>query len=94
MLLKNTGDKIINVGRTILMPGEEKSFPDGMVGAGALSVLISKGFLKVSMEKKETPVEKEPEPAPAPTPFAAAPSEEKLAAEEKKPVRKSVKKAE
>lgn len=50
MLLKNTGEKIVNVGRDILMPGEEKKYPDGMIGKGALSALVAMGFLKVSME--------------------------------------------
>lgn len=95
MLLKNTGDKIINVGRDILMPGEEKRYPESIVGKGALSALIGKGFLKVSMEKpaKAQPAQAvETAPAAEPAPAEAAPAE--AAPEEKKPTRKSVKKAE
>lgn len=68
MLLKNTGEKIVNVGRDILMPGEEKRYPDGMIGKGALSALIAMGFLKVSMEKAEEPVKAEAPAAPVVAP--------------------------
>lgn len=91
MLLKNTGDKILNVGRDILMPGEEKNYPDGIIGDGTLSVLISMGFLQVSMEKKEKAPKSEAEKAPAPSPFAPR-DDAWTAPEEKKPTRKSVRK--
>ncbi len=109
MLLKNTGDKILNVGRDILMPGEEKNFPNGMIGSSTLATLVGMGFLKVSMDKKAEPVKAAPAPAHAATPFDAATQapaeapaaetpapvvEKETATTEKKYTRKSVKKAE
>lgn len=91
MLLKNTGDKILNVGRDILMPGEEKHYPEKLIGDGTLSMLISMGFLQVSMEKKET-TRAEAVAEPAPSPFVT-PADLETAPEEKKPTRKSVRKA-
>lgn len=104
MLLKNTGDKIVNVGKDILMPGEEKAFPDGMIGAGTLATLIGMGFLSVSMEKKAQPEKIEVVAEPVVTPFMPAqePVVEEPAAEdtteapvaEKKTSRRASKKAE
>ena len=54
MLLKNTGEKIINIGKDIIMPGEEKEYEEGVIGAGTLKVLIGKGFLSVTKNNHKT----------------------------------------
>lgn len=106
MLLKNTGEKIINVGKDILMPGESREFPDGSISHNTLATLIGMGFLEVSMKKKTAPVKKA-EPETVRSPFAkaepeaekaepakaeASPFEAEEPVEEKKPVRKSSRK--
>ncbi len=100
MLIKNTGEKIVNVGRDILMPGEEKRYPDELIGEGTLNVLMAMGYIRVSREKDSRPVQGvqvvEPGTIEA-EPAAAVPEAKEAAAEkapEKKPVRKSVRKAE
>ena len=52
MKLKNIGSKIISVGSTVLMPGEEKSFPNSAVDTPAVHVLANFGYLEMEEEKK------------------------------------------
>lgn len=98
MLLKNTGEKIINVGRDILMPGEEKIYPNGRVDAGVIGALVSMGFLKVSKEapRKADEPARIVNPVEAPelsVPFEAA-AAEYADTEPKKPARNRGKKSE
>lgn len=96
MLIKNTGDKIVNVGRDILMPGEEKEYQDGLFGHNALATMIGMGFIEVSMKKKAEKQEEE-KPASTSSPFLAVSEAEEAAGEaapeeEKKQTRRSAKK--
>ena len=61
MKLKNIGSKIINVGSTVMMPGDEGEFPKSMVDTPAILVLCKLGYLEMS-ESEPAPVkEEEPE---------------------------------
>ena len=53
MLLKNTGEKIVNIGRDVLLPGEEKSFKKEVAESPAFKVMVGFGFLKATPEEAD-----------------------------------------
>lgn len=57
MKLKNIGEKIVNVGATVVMPGEEASFPDSVVDTPAMHVLAGLGFIELVKEEVVEPKE-------------------------------------
>lgn len=61
MLLKNTGEKIVNIGRDVLLPGEEKSFKKEVAESPAFKVMVGFGFLKATPEEADKEHETEPE---------------------------------
>lgn len=56
MKIKNTGEKIVGVGGDILMPGEEKSYPNQIANTPGVKVLVSLGYLSMEEDapKKST----------------------------------------
>lgn len=77
MLLKNIGEKIVNVGSTVLMPGDEMPLEENQ-NTPAIKVLADMGYLKVEDEASTAKAVKA-EKAPADGAF------EQSAAQESKP---------
>ena len=55
MLIKNIGDKIVNIGKDALLPGKEKSYPKAMVDTPALRALLAFKFIEAIEEEKDNP---------------------------------------
>ena len=62
MKITNIGEKIVGIGATILMPGDEGIFNDTVAEAPSIKNLVSLGYIKV---------EEEPKPKEAPKKKAA-----------------------
>lgn len=59
MIIRNIGNKIVNVGTTVLMPDAEMKVNDVIGNAPAVKALVAKGHLLVVEEvPKETPAKK------------------------------------
>lgn len=54
MTLYNVGTKIVNVGATVLMPGDSTPITDEQANVPSIQVLVNHGFLKLG----DAPVEK------------------------------------
>ena len=63
MLLKNTGNKIVNIGKDIILPGEQRTYPDELADSAALQMLIGFGFITAFDEPKESAVVHEEQPS-------------------------------
>lgn len=93
MLLKNTGSKLINVGSTVLMPGDEKNVPDAFADTPALKTFIRMEYLQIVSESEAPAKVAEEEPKAE---EVEKPVEDEKPAEEKKTAsraRKTTKKA-
>lgn len=66
MKIKNNGPKIINIGSTVLLPGEEAVFPDKYVDTPAINTLERFGFITKMKESPEEAVKEVDAPAPLP----------------------------
>lgn len=53
MLLKNTGNKIVNIGKDIILPGESRSYPKEIADSAAMQMMIGFGFLTAFDEPKD-----------------------------------------
>lgn len=81
MKLKNTSEKIISVGTTVLMPGDEMTVNENMVRTPAISALVKRGTFAIddTEEKIKEATDKAAEDAKKQAEKEAA---EKAAAEE------------
>lgn len=89
MLLKNMTAKVIGVGPTILMPdgmnGDSAEFPKEVGDTPAVKVLVEKGFLKATADKRPPKAKKAVEET-------VSAEEGNDTAEEKKPVKRAPRK--
>lgn len=64
MKFKNTSNKIINIGKTSVLPGEETSITEAVAELPAVKAYVAMGYATVEKERKAPPkAEKKPEPA-------------------------------
>lgn len=87
MLLRNTGSKIVNIGKDILLPGDQKTYPKSVL-TPALELLIAFGYLTAFDDpapaaQAEAPVEV-PVEVPAEEPEQAAEAPKKTTTRKKK----------
>ena len=86
MLLKNTGNKIVNIGKDIILPGEQRSYPKEIADSAAMQMMIGFGFLTAFEEPKDSePVET----APAADEDAGSDEEEKKVTRNRKTAKKA-----
>ncbi len=58
MQLKNTSQKIIHVGKNMILPDETGDFPDDLAGTPAVALLIARKALTVVKSNAVKPAEK------------------------------------
>lgn len=63
MKVKNTSKKLIHIGSTPLMPGEETVVANTIAETPAIQILVKHGLLELTAEKKAQPKPKEETPA-------------------------------
>jgi hypothetical protein len=70
MLIRNKGQKIIHIGRTMILPDETKDIDDAMASSPAVCALLGRGALETvqptTMPAIEPPSSDEKEPASPP----------------------------
>lgn len=70
MKFENTGNKIINLGKQVVLPGESIEIPDKFAKNGVISILKKKGDLKERTSSLPSDAKKSPKKNPKTKPKA------------------------